>query len=297
MLNDRDLAFYRREGYLLVPEVFVAAEIAERRRVTDRLVSDARRIAVSDAVYDLAPGDGSGRSLVRRIKDPKSRDPIFARAARNDRLFDIVAALVGPAVRFDHGKLNFKPPGGQASVGWHQERACYPHTNDDMLAVGIMLADCAPENGPLMVLSGSHQGPAYDHHQDGVFVGALDPDDPGAKAGRAVALTGKAGDCTFHHVRTAHGSTDNRGNSVRPLLLFSYAAVDAWPLVGPVDLAAFDRRILRGQPTLAPRQQAVPVRIPLPRVAGADSFYEDQAAVRGKSFGRDAVAARLLAGA
>jgi len=296
MLNDRDRDFYRREGYLLVPEVFSATEIAELRRATDRLVAEARQVSASNAVYDLAPGHGPDRPLVRRIKHPETRDPVFARAARNDRLLDIVSALVGPAVRFDHGKLNFKPPGGQASVEWHQDWAFYPQTNDDMLAVGIMLEDCTPENGPLMVLPGSHKGRIYDHHHDGVFVGALDPDDLGTEAGRAVALTGKAGACTFHHVRTVHGSTENKADSVRPLLLFSYAAVDAWPLVEPIDLSEFDQRILRGQPALTPRQEALPVRIPLPRVSEADSIFEDQAAVRGKSFGGDAVAATQAAG-
>ena len=296
MLNESDRDFYRRQGYLLVPGVFSAEEIGELRRVTDRLVTEAREVSASDAVYDLAPGNGPGRPLVRRIKDPETQDPSFAGAARNDRLLDIVAALLGPAVRFDHGKLNFKPPGGQATVEWHQDWAYYPHTNDDILAVGIMLEDCTPENGPLMVLPGSHRGPIYDHHHDGVFVGALDPDELAAAAGRAVALTGKAGACTFHHVRTVHGSSENIGDSVRPLLLFSYAAVDAWPLVGPVDLAEFDQRILRGRPTLSPRQEALPVRIPLPGVSEADSIFEDQAAVRGKSFGIDAGAGIQTAG-
>ena len=200
-------------------------------------------------------------------------------------LLDIVACLLGPAIRFDHGKLNFKPAGGGAAVEWHQDWAFYPHTNDDLLAVGIMLEDCTPENGPLLVVPGSHKGPVHDHHHEGVFVGAIDPATLGADGDRAVALTGKAGACSFHHVRTLHGSAENLGPGPRPLLLFSYAAVDAWPVGERVDLEAFDGRILRGAPILAPRQTALPVRIPLPRVAAADSIFDDQAAIRGRSFG------------
>lgn len=47
---------------------------------------------------------------------------------------------------------------------------------------------------------------------------------------------------------------------------------------------------LRGAPTLEPRQTALPVRIPLPRVAVADSIFDDQAAIRGRSFGAKAPA-------
>jgi len=55
-------------------------------------------------------------------------------------------------------------------------------------------------------------------------------------------------------------------------------------MLAKYDIDEFDRRILRGTPTREPRQTAVPVRIPLPRVPGADSIYDDQQSVRGRSF-------------
>ncbi len=285
MLNPDRIAFYRDNGYLLVEEVFTAGEVAGLRRVTEDFVAASRDVPASNERYDLGPGHSRARPAVRRLKNPQDQHPAYAAAARSEKLLDILACLVGPDIRFDHGKLNIKPAGGGGAVEWHQDWAFYPHTNDDILAVGIMLEDCTPENGPLLVIPGSHKGPVYDHHHDGVFVGALDPADLESLRGQAVALTGKAGSCTFHHVRMVHGSSENRGATPRPLLLFSYAAVDAWPLVNRFELEEFDSRILRGRPTLAPRQEALPVRISLPRVEGADSIFDDQAAVGGKSFG------------
>jgi phytanoyl-CoA hydroxylase len=79
-------------------------------------------------------------------------------------------------VRFDTGKLNMKSAGFGAPVEWHQDWAFYPHTDGDLAAVGIMPDDCGIENGPMMVIPGSHQGPVYDHHgPDGRFCGAIDP--------------------------------------------------------------------------------------------------------------------------
>ena len=60
-------------------------------------------------------------------------------------------------------------------------------------------------------------------------------------------------------------------------MLLCFAAVDAWPLVPVEDLAAFDHKIITGHATLAPRQEALPVRLPLPRVEGTDSIFDDQA--------------------
>ena len=43
------------------------------------------------------------------------------------------------------------------------------------LAIGVMLDDVTPENGPLQShCSGSHGGPIHDHQRDGAFVGAID---------------------------------------------------------------------------------------------------------------------------
>ena len=69
-----------------------------------------------------------------------------------------------------------KSAGYGAAIEWHQDWAFYPHTNDDLAAVGVMFDDMEIENGPLMIIPGSHRGPIFDHHADGVFCGAMDPD-------------------------------------------------------------------------------------------------------------------------
>jgi ectoine hydroxylase-related dioxygenase (phytanoyl-CoA dioxygenase family) len=270
MLSPEQVESYRENGYLVVEDVVDPATIAELRAVTEDFVERARAVAASDGIFDLAEGHGPERPRLRRIKHPEAQHPAFDAVMRTPALLDIVEALVGPDVRFDHGKLNLKTPGpAGAAVEWHQDWAFYPHSNDDMLAVGVMLDDCDADNGPLLVVPGSHKGPVWDHHHDGRFCGAIDPAAAGFDANRAVALTGPAGAISVHHVRLVHGSTENRSNRPRRLLLFSYAAADAWPLLGArglvsADMAEFDSRMLRGRPTLAPRLAAVPVRLPLP---------------------------------
>ena len=177
---------------------------------------------------------------------------------------------------FARSKLNFKPAGGNAKIDWHQDWAFYPHTNDDLLALGVMIEDCTAENGPLMVIPGSHRGPLYNHHRGGIFVGAIDPVDLGAAAGRAVELTARAGSISIHHVRTVHASRDNLTATERPLLLLSYAAADAFPVFYGPDLAEFNARILRGAATLDARITDVPIRLPLPRAKGVGSIYDNQ---------------------
>jgi ectoine hydroxylase-related dioxygenase (phytanoyl-CoA dioxygenase family) len=159
-------------------------------------------------------------------------------------------------------------------VEWHQDFAFYPHTNDDLLAVGIAIDDMMMENGPLLVVPGSHKGPIYSHHQDGIFVGAVT--DADFSLDETVPLELKAGDISLHHARILHASAPNVSNRPRRFLLFQYCAVDAWPLLGAPNWQAFNADILRGEPTYAPRLTPIPVRIPLPTGERGGSIYEVQ---------------------
>jgi len=69
-----------------------------------------------------------------------------------------------------------------------------------------------------------------------------------------------------------HGSTANRSKTNRPLLLYNYVAVDAFPIFHSYDWDEFNGRILRGEPTFEPRLAAVPARIHAPTPETKDGF-------------------------
>ncbi|HVB18256.1 MAG TPA: phytanoyl-CoA dioxygenase family protein, partial [Stellaceae bacterium] len=175
MLSQSQRTAYDRDGFIVVPDVFSAAEIDELRAVTDGFVQRAARVGANDEVYDLEDSHSAAEPRVRRLKAPHLIDPAYFRASRNARVVAILKDLWG-SVRFDTGKLNMKSAGYGAPVEWHQDWAFYPHTNDDLAAVGIMLDDVDDENGPMLVVPGSHKGPVFDHHgPNGRFCGAMDP--------------------------------------------------------------------------------------------------------------------------
>jgi ectoine hydroxylase-related dioxygenase (phytanoyl-CoA dioxygenase family) len=270
---------YDRDGYLVVQNAVDAPTLARLRMIIADFKERSKSVTQSDAIFDVGPGHSAKTLKLRRLKDPVDRHPEFDALMRSDAIVDIVAELMGGTARFDHSKLNFKPAGGSARIEWHQDWAFYPHTNDDLLAVGVMVEDCTPENGPLMVIPGSHKGPVYDHHQNGIFAGGIREEMLGDQLGRAVSLAAPAGSISIHHVRTLHASSDNRSDRERPLLLYAYSAVDAFPVFQSYDLEEYNGRILRGEPTLAPRAKPVPMRLPLPRMQGADSIYDNQSSI------------------
>jgi phytanoyl-CoA hydroxylase len=295
MLTERQLATYRNDGFIVIPGIFSASEISELRAVTDEFVAGSTKVAANDEIFDLEDTHSAAEPRVRRIKTPHAHHEAYFRASRHPAVVAILEELWG-SVRFDTGKLNMKSAGYGAPIEWHQDWAFYPHTNDDLAAVGIMLDDFTPENGPMMMIPGSHHGPIHDHHgPDGRFCGAIDPNSADVDLADAVPCLGKAGTITIHHVRLVHGSATNFSGRERRFLLYQYRAADAWPLLGFKDgMEKFDELILAGEPTREPRLVPVPVRLPLPPAANQGSIYENQRTT-GRRFFEPAAVERAVA--
>ncbi|MBT6148631.1 MAG: phytanoyl-CoA dioxygenase family protein [Gemmatimonadetes bacterium] len=283
MLNQDQIDHYRTKGYLGVEGVLSAAEVAELQRVTDECVEKSREVTEHTDMYDLEPDHTPESPRLRRLKSPVSAHPAYERALRNDRVLDIVSQLVGTeAVRYNGNKLNMKSGGFGSPVEWHQDWAFYPHTNDDLLAVGICIDEMSEENGCLLVVPGSHKGPILDHHQDGHFVGAVT--DPDFDDSRAEKVELPAGGISIHHVRALHGSLPNLSPKPRRLLLFQYCSGDSWPLLG-TDWDAYSGSFLRGEPSARVRVEQVPVQLALPTSLKGGSIYETQTVLKSSTFG------------
>ena len=280
---------YRRDGFVVIDNVLNPAEVETLRRVTDELVEASRQVSEHSAVYDLEPTHSAAEPRVRRIKMPHKVHPAYDATMRHPRILAALRALMHPTVRFDVSKLNLKAPGYGAAVEWHQDWAFYPHTNDDLAAVGVMMDDMRLENGPLLCIPGSHRGPVFDHHgPEGFFCGAMDPTKAEVDYASAVPCLGRAGSISIHHARTVHGSAVNTSAHPRRLLLLEYRAADAWPLMAKnqVGFEEWQSLLLCGEDDpQVPRCTAVPVRLPLPASPHQGSIYENQRSLKNNYFG------------
>ena len=257
---------------------------------------NAARVAANDDIYDLEDSHTPEEPRVRRLKAPHLIHPAYFRASRNAKVVEILKDLWG-TVRFDTGKLNMKSAGYGAPVEWHQDWAFYPHTNDDLAAVGIMLDDVDMENGPMMVVPGSHKGPIHDHHgPNGRFCGAMDPATCDIDLSRARALP-------------RQGRLDHRASRPRrarlgdeflgPRRAAFCCSSTAPPMPGRCSASrkastsstsSCSSASRASQPRLAP----VPVRMPLPPAEHQGSIYENQRA-SGRRYFETAPAARIAA--
>ncbi len=276
VLSQAQIDQYNNDGYLVARGIYTPAEIRELQEVTDEFVDKSRQVSEHTDIFDidLKAGHSQATPKLRRIKNPHLHHNAYDRAMRNPKLLDVIEQLIGQDIRHHHTKLNLKAPGGGAQVEWHTDWGFYPATNDDILEVGVAIDAMTEENGCLRVATGSHKGPAYDHHENGVFVGAVQMSDVDIENAGKILMD--EGDVSLHHVRALHGSAPNMSAKPRRLLLMGYAAADAFPLTGYGDWDKWQSNMLRGIGPNIPRMNGAPVRIAEPKPADKGSIFEIQ---------------------
>lgn len=287
-LNDDQVNHYAENGYLLLENQIPESWLARIRAEIARFETEAATLTASTERLDLEDSHTPESPRLRRIKLPHTISDVVRDLMTSDHVLAPARDLIGPNLRLHTSKLNMKSAGYGAAVEWHQDYAFYPHTNDDILAVGICIDEMAEENGPLMVYPGSHKGPVFDHHVDGVFAGAMLPEDNGLNPDDAVRLTGPAGSVSIHHGRIVHGSALNTSARARRILFYELMAADAFPIMGSMTrwngIKDYDTRMLCGQSTLNPRLREIPVRIPQPQPDVPISIYEIQKGMKTRAF-------------
>ena len=280
ILNAEQIDFYHDQGYLVLENYLSDAIITAIRDEISRLSVPAASMTESDDLIDLEDSHSKDDPRIRRIKLPHKQSQIINDLLHSDTILAPARDLLGASIRLHTTKLNMKSPGYGAAIAWHQDFAFYPHTNDDVLAMAIIIDDMKTENGPLMVIPESHKGPIYDHHKDGVFVGGCTPEDAGFSTQKAVSLTAPAGSISFHHGRILHASAMNVSDSPRRLIFFEMMAADAFPIMGSMtkfdSIDDYNKLLLCGEPTVTPRLADVPMRIPQPQPLANKSIYEVQ---------------------
>ena len=280
--------FYDENGYLVLEKRIPDDVLDSLRAEIAKYQSQAKSLTESTDEIDLEDSHTPDAPRMRRIKLPHTHNKVMRELMYSDLILAPARDLVGPDLRLHTTKLNMKSAGFGAAVEWHQDFAFYPHTNDDVLAIAVILDDMQSENGPLMVFPGSHKGPIHDHHVDGVFAGAMDLAACGFDMKDAVELKGPAGSVSIHHGRIVHGSALNRSDRDRRLLFYEMMAADAFPIMGSLtrwsDIKDYNDRMLCGDPTLEPRVQSIGARIPAPLPTDNFTIYEIQKRLHARSF-------------
>lgn len=220
---------YEAEGQWTSPVLFTPAEITRFLDATERVVAGRHRSGRAPMLclpFEPGPHD------LRKIDNAWWADPDLAALATDARLGEIAAALLGASsVRLWQDQLLYKPPGGpsETTIGWHQDWASWDTVASHTAFVTAWVAfdDVDDDNGAMQIIPASHTW--------GLVPGAsnffgTDRDAQLARLGdgRAVesrSIVMRAGQVSFHHPLTFHGSGPNTSDRMRRSLAIHF--VDA----------------------------------------------------------------------
>jgi len=218
-LSKEQVEHYERHGYLVLEDVFDEAELDALQDETRCLLADPSSLEGETVITER------GGNEVRSIFAIHEQSKLMARLAADERLAGIAAFLLGDSVYVHQSRLNYKPGFKGKEFFWHSDFETW-HTEDGMprmraLSMSVLLAENTPDNGPLMVIPGSHrtyvtcvgQTPE-DHYRMSLKKQEYGVPDELSLAILAhkhgiVAPTGKPGTVILFDCNTMHGSNGN----------------------------------------------------------------------------------------
>ncbi|MEM7303572.1 MAG: phytanoyl-CoA dioxygenase family protein [Pseudomonadota bacterium] len=248
MLSDEQISSFNRFGYLVVDDVLDQKNVldpvrAEYAQLLDELYAgwfaegrvseppaglsfhDKLLISYRAKCDWFQPMDISLPGDRIQADTPFHFGPAIFDLVTNERLLDVVEALIGPEITSNPIQhVRIKPPAPDlqkdeirahiAATDWHQDRGVTHAEADEtrMITVWCAVSDATVENGCLQVLPLAGNDDVYPHcpgnGQLAIADGQIDRD-------AAVPLPVKSGGVVIFHPLTPHASLENRSGEFR----------------------------------------------------------------------------------
>lgn len=146
---------YEETGFLVLENVFTPLEVRSLQEEVALLQENYRHTDSETCIAE--PGDHTLRSIFAVHKSA----PLFEQLACDRRLVELAQFLLGDDVYIHQSRLNFKPGFRGKEFYWHSDFETW-HVEDGMprmraLSMSIALTENTSNNGPLMLIPGSHK--------------------------------------------------------------------------------------------------------------------------------------------
>jgi ectoine hydroxylase len=223
-LNDTDLARFREEGFVFLPELFSREEAA-------LLLAEAREIYASDREEVWREASGVARTAFAA----HTYNEAHRRLGAHPRLIEPVMQVLEEAVYMHQYKINAKAAFDGDVWQWHQDYGTW--ARDDGMPeprafnIALFLEDVTPANGPLLFIPKSHKAgvleAGHDLETTSYPLWTLDRETVSrlAKDGGVEAPVGPAGSVIMFHGNLVHASPPNISPFDRTIVYLSLCAV------------------------------------------------------------------------
>jgi ectoine hydroxylase len=214
-----ELARYRRDGFVIVEQLFDAEEIG--------LLRDIARADRQLAERAASRRDAQG-GAIKLVVENALGDDIYSAFVRSPRIVDRTEQLLGGEVYHWHHKMILKEPRTGGAWEWHQDFGYWYHNGClfPLLASCMIAVDRATrQNGCLEVLRGSHHLGRLDHGRVGDQTGAdAEHVEAALRVFERVACELEPGSAIFFDCNLLHCSAQNSSAEPRWAFICCYNA-------------------------------------------------------------------------
>ena len=235
-LTQGQQAQYHRDGFLILPDLFSAAEVAVLRQEVTRL----EKIQADEVVREHT---GGVKSLFRvHEEDGATRSAPFRALVCAPRVLRPVQQVLGTDETYVyHTKINAKPAIEGTIWMWHQDYNSWSKDGcprPDMATFNVMLNETTEFSGGLYIIPGSHKLGLLESVQDTSTSYKLwsipkqKMIDVLRASPRPVPVTGRAGTAVLFHCNVLHASGHNLSGEDRWHVYVSCNAAANKPVLG-----------------------------------------------------------------
>jgi ectoine hydroxylase-related dioxygenase (phytanoyl-CoA dioxygenase family) len=233
ILDEKQVAFFVQNGYLVLENLITPTEIEELKTDT---VAIARGKYPCEGIAP-APREYSDRQVLETIlciHQPHYVSPVMQKYVRHEKICGALSQITAAHLPFWDGSVKcmqsmlfVKPPGFQGQA-WHQDEIYIPTRDRSLIGAWIAMDDATIENGCLWILPGSHQSgylyPQRPHDNTDEFDFA--PESYGFDDSKEIPVEVKSGAVVFFNGYLLHRSRKNRSDIYRRVLVNHY--MNAW---------------------------------------------------------------------
>ena len=223
LLSEAEIAQFRREGYVAIPDFFGTDEVDAMRAELERFKNEGlgRNVATD--------GDGVTSSTTQinyQIIPLNDKSALFRALPFHPKIIAVVGALIGTRFVRQLDQIFLKPAHTGAGTGWHTDNA-YFKIKDPAKGTGMWIAlhDATVANGTLRVIPRNFRR-TFEHARD---MGSDHHIHMQADESEAVPIELPAGGAVFFNYGVAHGTRANTTDRERAGLAYHFLNTDYIP--------------------------------------------------------------------
>ena len=233
VIDDKQVAAFVDNGYLVVPDLVMEAELDE---LCAELLHISRGAYPCEGIEPL-PEDTPDKEVLRNIlciHQPHYISPVIEKYVRHPQVCGVLSQITAAHLPYWDGSVMcmqsmmfVKPPAFQGQA-WHQDEIYIPTRDRSLVGAWIALDDATLENGCLYVLPQSHREgllfPQRTHDNNDEFDFGIES--YGFDDAAEVPVEVSRGSVVFFNGYLLHRSRRNRSDAYRRVLVNHYC--NAW---------------------------------------------------------------------